>query len=339
MANVKANDVARLAGVEPSTVSRVLNRSFSQHRYAPRTIRRIHAAARKLGYQPSQAARTLRTGKSLLVGMVVSDISNPFFAQLAADSERFARGYGYHLIVTNTQDRAKWQAEHIRDLVSRGVDGLIVSPSGPGGLSTAAKMGVPVVLVDRATGKGNWPLVCLDHIKAGQFLGKHLSRLGYRQIGVVLPKVPTDPTLKQRLEGFQCGLGSSGKISWILRVPPGPDMQNHARSGVHRRLKASRPPDAIVGLNNTCTLGSVEALADLGITWGNSVGLAGIDDFPAASLLRPAVTVVAQPIEQIAANAVRLLVDNMTAEKPRARRKTVLLKPIFVTRDSLRKKA
>jgi len=339
VANAKASDVARLAGVDTSTVSRVLNRSFSQHKYATETVRRVREAARQLGYRPSQAARALRTGKSMLVGMVVSDISNPFFAELAASAERYAREQSYHLIVCNTQEKAKWQAEHICDLVSRGVDGLLISASGSNGLAAATKMGVPIVLIDRPVQKGNWPFVGLDNAKAGQLLGKHLSKLHYKRVGVVMPRVSTDPTLNQRLEGFKRGLGKSDRLSWIVRAPAGAAMRSQARDAVFKRIENSRRlPEAIVGLTNTCTLGSIEAIADLGIAWGESIGLAGIDDFPAASLLRPSVTVVVQPIEQIAAKAVRLLLDYMTKPKRPAGNESVLLDPLFISRDSLPKR-
>ena len=113
-------------------------------------------------------------------------------------------------------------------------------------------------------------------------------------------------------------------------------MQAQARVVVRSRIQSSRRwPEAIVGLTNTCTLGTIEAMVDLGITWGESVGLAGIDDFPAASLLRPAVTVAAQPIEQIADNAVRVLLDYMAKPKRPAKNKPVLLDPVFILRASL----
>ena len=336
MANVTAQDVARLAGVDPSTVSRVLNRSFSRHRYTPETVGRIRKAARQLGYRPSLAARALRTGNSMLVALVVSDIANPFFAELAGSAERHAREQGYRLIVCNTQENPKWQAEHISDLVSRGVDGLIISPSGSNGLTAAAKVDLPVVLIDRPAPKGNWLFVGLDNVKAGQLLSKHLAKLHYKRVGLVMPQVATDPTLKQRLEGFKRGFGSSGRIIWVARVPAGSAMQAQARVVVRSRIQSSRRwPEAIVGLTNTCTLGTIEAMVDLGITWGESVGLAGIDDFPAASLLRPAVTEAAQPIEQIAANAVRLLLAYMAKPKRPTGRKSVLLNPVFIRRDSL----
>ena len=153
---------------------------------------------------------------------------------------------------------------------------------------------------------------------------------------MAMPRVSTDPTLNQRLEGFKRGLGSSCRISWVARIPLGPAMQAQARVVIRSRVEsARRPPEAIVGLTNTCTLGAIEAMDDLGIAWGESVGLAGIDDFPATSLLRPAVTVWAQPMEQIAANAVRLLLDSITKPKRPARIQSVLLDPVLMRRDSL----
>ncbi len=334
------SDVARRVGVDLSTVSRVLNRSFDGHTYAPDTVARIREAADALGYQPSLAARSLRTGKTMLLGVLVSDIGNPFFSELASSLDDCMGEHGYRLVISNTSEDPSRQADHIDGMLAHGVDGLIVSPSGKRGLSKAAKIGVPVVTIDRPLREAGFSYVGLDNAAAGRLLARKLKIRGYRHIGVVVPEIKTDLTFHERLAGLREGLKTEGcALSWTVRVPAVTALQNEARKAVEARLeKAAKLPDAVVGLSNVCTLGIIEALADLGLDWGTSLGVAGIDDFSAAPLVRPSISVVAQPTRRIAAEAFGLLLKLMEVPLQRRRGKTVRIKPIWMERESLPKR-
>lgn len=348
MARVTSRDVGRLAGVHPSTVSRVLNRSFSQHSYDPQTVERIERCARQLGYRPSHAARSLRMGRTMLMGVVVSDIANPFFGEIAALIERFARQEGYRTFICNTQDDPALQAEHLEDLAARQVDGIILSPSGIAGCDRVIQAGLPLVAIDRALGplpqqKETVPFVGLDSMLAGRLLGEHLQRLRKQRIGVVMPASEHDPTLEHRLSGLREGLGSSGQILWTESGTSQWLLRAGRKQLAERLAAASAPLDAVVGLTNQATLMAIQAVGDLGWTPGHPVGIAGIDDFSAADILRPGITVVAQPVEEIARTATRLLVACMKQEgkrpAPRAAppisREPIYLPPRLVARGSL----
>ena len=339
MRKATLSDVAKRAGVDVSTVSRVLNRSFDKHKYSDATVKKVRKAAEGLGYQPSLAARSLRTGKTMLIGVVVSDISNPFFSEITSYLDNAIGQHGYRLMISNTNEDPVRQAEHINGMLSYGVDGLIVSPSGKRGLNRAVKAGLPMVTIDRPVDGNGFSFVGIDNVEAGHLLGRELSGRGYRKIGVVVPEIKTDLTFHERFKGLKTSLKKDNcTILWTVKVPPISTRQEEILNAIELKLqKNGGAPDAIVGLSNVCTMGIIEALADLEISWGESLGVAGIDDFSAASLIRPAITVVSQPLHQIADEAAALLLQQM---KPRKNKKNEIkmIKPEWTERDSLPKR-
>lgn len=326
-----AADVARRAGVDRSTVSRILNRSFREHRYNEQTIRAVEDAARHLNYRPSTTARALRIGKSMLVGILVGDIANSFFGQIAACVESQLRPHHYRLLIASTGEDAELQEQHIRDMLHRGVDGLIVSPCAMGGLGAAADAQVPAVLIDRPLKGSPWHYIGIDNHDAGRRIGEHLRERGYRKIGVVLPDTQADPTLRWRLQGLKTGLGGDARLMWKHATPLRAGRE--ARDALSQRLtQARRGVEAIVGLTNDCTLLALEASRDAKLRCPDELGLCGIDDFRAAELLDPPLTVAAQPVEAIARTAVEHL---LAAMQGRVQPAPALLPPRLICRGSL----
>lgn len=338
MTRVKAKDVAQLAQVDPSTVSRVLGRNNSSHRYDPKTVERVREAARHLGYRPSGMARALRTGKTMLVGMVVADIANPFFAELAGRIERHIRAAGYRLLLCSAQEQGELQNEQFAELIHHPVAGLIVSPVAQDGLREATELGLPLITIDRPTTLKGVSHVGLDDVLAGRMLGEHLRDLGYDSVGVVMPETAGDPGIEQRLQGLQHGLGT-GQIEWTVSAPQATftfdDSHEATVSQVCQRFSA-QPTQAVVGLNLDANLIAVESLFRMDAEIPQRVGLAGIDDFPAAPFLRPPMTVVAQPLEEIAARAVAMLMEQINATTSTAPTRRQLLSPTLIKRGSLR---
>jgi len=337
MGRVTISSVAKLAKVDLSTVSRVLNQSFDNHKYAAATIERINRAAEELGYQPSYAARSLRTGKTMLLGVVVADIGNPFFSEIASQLGNCIDQYGYRMVISSTNENPKRQREHIDSMLAYRVDGLIVAPCGPEGLSKALRAGVPIVTIDRPMPDSGLPFVGIDNFAAGKLLAKKLAGCGYPKVGVVIPEGKTDITLQDRLLGLRTGLEDDGvAIVWVLQVPSTTDMRDEVRLAVGHKFKDSDSmPDAIVGMTNVCTLGILQALEDLDLSWSDSLGLAGIDDFAAASLVRPAISVVSQPLSRIALEASSLLLSLMDEDELKTKRESVLVGPEWIERKSL----
>lgn len=327
-----ANDVARLAGVDRSTVSRILGRAFDQHRYAPDTIRAVERAAHELNYQPSAAARSLRTGRSMVVGLIVGDISNSFFGDLAAEIEPLLRAHRYRLMIGSTSEDPGVQAGQLEDMRRYNVDGIIISPACADGLNDAMLRRTPVVLIDRPLSRQRLPYVGIDNHNAGRILGEHLRSLGYRRVGVVMPRVENDPTISWRLQGLTVGLNGAEQIVWCERIPARIDHASYHKI-VKRVLGTKGGVQAIVGLTNDCTITALEAAREIGLAVPDRIGLAGIDDFRAANLVDPPMTVVAQPIEAIAREAVDCLMSALSGRPPNGDR---LLGPELRVRRSLR---
>jgi len=338
MARVTISSVAKRANVDLSTVSRVLNQSFDNHKYAAATIERINKAAEELGYQPSYAARSLRTGKTMLLGVVVADIGNPFFSEIASQLGNCIDEYGYRMVISSTNENPKRQREHIDSMLAYRVDGLIVAPCGPEGLGKASRAGVPIVTIDRPLSESEFSFVGIDNFAAGKLLAEKLSSRGYFKVAVVIPEGRTDITLQDRLHGLRSGLEkNSVGITWILQVPSTTDMKDEVRIAVEQKLKDTEPfPDVIVGMTNVCTLGILQALEDLDFSWSDSLGLAGIDDFAAASLVRPAISVVSQPLSRIAQEASFLLLRHMQQDEDDSPgHESILIEPEWLERKSL----
>lgn len=334
MAKVTARDVGRLAGVHQSTVSRVLNRTFDRHSFDPQTIRRIEESALKLGYRPSHAARSLRSGKTMQVGVVVPDIANPFFGEIAASIERHVRERGYRTLICNTEENPRLQNEHLAELAARRVDGIILCPSGLAGCDRVLDAGVPLVSMDRAVSMADIPHIGLNNARAGHMLGEHLRRQDYHRIGAVMPEIPHDPTLLERLRGLMDGLGAEGQLVWTESSSL-EQLRTHARQRVAHRLRHdSLLPDAMVGLTNHSTLSIIEAMYDANMYVAEPIGVAGIDDFSAATITRPGITAVTQPVGRIAVRAAAHLLALMAGEAVPA--KSTLLDPVLIARGSLR---
>ncbi len=335
MSKVTGRHIARLLSVDPSTVSRVLAGNSPAHRYDQRTVRRIRETASRLAYRPALAGRALRTGKTCLIGLLVSDIASPFFSELAGRIERHARTGQYRLLLCNTEESPAQQREHATQLLAAGVDGMIVAPSGADGLNEVLSAGVPLVTIDRPAKGLRVPHIGLDDRGAGEMLGQHLRGLGYHRIGVVTPPAQNDPGIDKRLAGLRRGLGGARAIAWCAECEPTESRQS-AVVDLRSRLAGHNAVQALIGLNLLATLAAVRALADASLHIPGQIGLAGIDDFSAAPFLNPPVTVVSQPLEQIAATAVSVLMQWMENPNRKPPSTPPLLAPALTVRQSLR---
>ncbi len=332
MARVTAKDVAKLAEVDPSTVSRVLNNSSPNHSYDPDTIDRIKQAATTLGYRPSSLARALRMGKTFLLGLLVANIQNEFFAELAAHVERFARDNGYRMLICNTDESGELQGSLISDLVDRAVDGLIVVPSSPDGIDLAVQRNVPVISVDRPW-QLSVPHIGMDNIAAGAMLAEHLAQLGYQKLMMVSQTSVNDRSVLDRIKGFkQTGAGKS-IVAHVEITKSLEDSQSITDLG--DALENAGRVDAIVGLNNIATIKAYQMLTQKKLDIPGDIGLAGIDDFQAAGFMKPGITVVAQPVREIARLAVDAMLASLSDTDAIVASKSLL--PTLIKRTSLKK--
>jgi len=307
-------DVARLANVSVATVSNALN---SADRVSGELRARVLEAVDKLGYAPHPAARSLRKRSSGLLGLVVGDITNPFFSDLFAAVEDAAAASGYLVLLCNSSERVEREEAHLKMLRSQRIDGLILAPTGAVSMNRAAllaQLEVPVVLVDRAMDGLGYDAVVLDNHRAAFEATSHLIAAGHRRIALVNgPDVVR--TAADRLRGYREALLTAGIALDPALVRDAGFQEAPACRAVSELLSGVDPPTAIFATNNLMTVGAIRALADLGLRCPEEVSIIGIDDLPWADSVSPRLTAVAQPVREIGERALSLVVDRIAGTR------------------------
>lgn len=336
MANIR--DVAKHAGVSIATVSTALNGTGP---VSEKTARRIWDAVEAVGYAPNGIARSLRLGKTKLIGLVVSEITNPFFGALTLAIEKAAHAQGYAVIVCNSNEDDARELELLDLLRVQRVAGILVAPSGQGDKyrdSLARNAGAPLITIDRHVEGLKRDFVGLDNRAAGRMITEYILRLGHRRIAFIGGRTGVS-TSDHRYEGYCQALASAGlqpDPALCLRA----DFRSETAYTVAQPLLAMTDrPTAIVAANNVMALGALQAIGDLGFRCPQDISVAGIDDFPWSTALRPRLTTVAQPIEEIGRAAVEMLLEHISGEAaapeaaPEAARSRIFL-PTLIARDS-----
>lgn len=331
-------DVARAAGVSISTVSAILNGTA---RVSEKLTKRVWQAIEATQYSPDGVARSLRLGRTSSIGLVVGDISNPFFTSLAKAVESRASEAGYLVIVANTDEQQDRELKLLKLLREQRVAGIILAPAGQGveyfsALSLLRNS--PAVLIDRHLPDAGFESVIVDNVAAAKMATDYLVRLNHRRIAIVLGKQHLWTT-EQRLQGFHESLAAAG-------ISPDPVLEISANSriesaydAVQHLLNLPNRPTAIFAANNLMMLGAIEAIMDMGFRCPEDISLAGIDDFPWISAIRPQLTTVAQPIKELGRVAVERLLDQIQSRKSEdveqdCDRKVSVLSPRLFIRDS-----
>ena len=327
-------DVAKVAGVSVASVSAALNHGG---RLSDATRRRIWDAVEAVGYAPNMAARSLRTGSTKLIGMVVGNITNPFSAGLVHTVEREAIAHGFSVIVANADGEDARVPAILDHLRGNNVAGMIVAPMGP-----------EAELVRRMHAPGFPPVVTLDHRMPAlgcDFIGTdnraairiivdYLLRLGHRRIALISGRVGRW-TADERHRGFVAAMEEAG-----LDVDPSlvhrSGYEAESAYAVTAALLTRRDrPSAIIAANNVTALGALQSCIDLGFQCPRDLSLAGIDDVPWSGLVRPRLSVVAQPREEMGLLAIRWLLERISARTAIPPREKLFV-PSFIVGDSCR---
>lgn len=329
MAEVTLRDVAHLAGCSIATVSRVLvgNRPVGME-----TARRVRAAADSLGYRPNHVARALRSRSTGTIGLVLPQITNPFYPTLVRELTRALHVHDRAVILADCDDDPMTEAARIDALLARQVDALLVVPVDEK-LSVAAVTDaaarVPLVLLDRGCGPGVADSVVVDNAAGIQLVLDHLAATGRRRPCFV-GAAGTASAAVERRAAYESGAGALDPQA-PGRVELGEFSVEWGRAAVDR-VRAHRP-DAIVCANDLIAIGVLQRLRQLGVDVPGEIAVTGFDDIPMASLTDPGVTTVRQPVAELAAEAARLLDRRLAGEKAGPSR-TVRLGPELFVRGS-----
>lgn len=322
--------VARAARVSASTVSRVLNGTATVH---PAKRRRVLLAVRRLRYEPNDLARSLRRRRSHTIALVVPDITNPFFAEIAKGVEDTCQRVGYSVFLCNSGNDVRKEQHYLEVLRARQVDGLVLVPAGQHSAIKDAwvNRGLPVVLMDRTVNRLDVDAVVSDNEFGMGLLVEHLVTLGHRKIGFIGgPKGLS--TAELRLRGFLIGMKRAGLAPERHLVVRGKFTVDTGRRAAQRLLAGKNRPTAIIASSDVMALGAIRAMYELGHRVPDTVSLAGFDDIAAASLVQPPLTTVSQDVRQIGKRSVEMLIDRIEGRLRRPQR--LVLRPRLVVRDS-----
>ena len=326
MASIK--DVASKAGVSVATVSRVLN---NNPRVKSPARARILAAIDQLGYQPSGIARNMRSQSVRVIGLVISDIQNPFFTTLVRAVEDVAYENQYTVLLCNSDEDLQKEQLYIDVLSRERVAGAIIVPTGKDAFTPLLNARVPVVMVDRIVADRVADAVVLDNVAGAFAATKHLIELGHRRIGLV--GAPTSVSVgRERQRGYEKALRASK-----LKLDPnliciGNFKEQGGYQAARALLERDPRPTAIFAVNNLMTLGACQAIAEKRLRIPKDISVIGFDDMPWFALLTPPLTAVRQPTYEIGVQAARLLFARMQ-DSTRAV-ETRVLKPELIVRGS-----
>jgi LacI family transcriptional regulator len=310
-------EVAELARVSPATVSRVLNGSTVD----PVLAARVRVVVEQLNYRPSNAARSLRTRRTRVWGLVISDIRNPFFTEVVRGIEDTAQKAGYALVLCNADEQLEKERAYIDLVVDERVAGVILSPASPRETNLAPLLahGIPVVALDRTVEQTPVDTVVVDNVAGAREGVQHLYDAGFRRIACITGPAWTT-TGSERLAGYLSALESRGVERDESLILTTDYMEEGGAAAMRELLALANPPDALLVANSVMTIGAMRVARDAGTIIPDDLGLVSFDDAPWMSLTAPPVTAVAQPTYAIGCEAARLLIARIDGDQSPARR-------------------
>ena len=308
---ISLKDIAEAAGVSTALVSFVLNGKRKEYRVGEETAQRILKIANDMNYQPNLAAKSLRSGKTKTIGLVVSDISNPFFSQLARVLEDEAAKQNYTVLFGSSDENKDKMNSLVGNLINKGVDGLIIVPCEGSERIIASLVydNVPIVLFDRYFSDINVSYVALNNLNASYVLTKHLLEVGYNAPCMVAYDVDLIH-MKERVRGYKKAMGDVGKKNFINVVCL---KQNAPRKSADRLLPkmVDAGVDAFLFATNMISLACLYTIKDMGKGIVGKIGLAGFDGNPAFDFFNVPISYIRQPIDILAQKALEILIDSM----------------------------
>lgn len=326
-------DVARVANVSTTTVSHVINKS---RRVSPETEKAVRDAIEVTGYSADGVARSLRTGKSHIIGIAMTAISNTYFGEVVHALEKTITNRGYSLILTDTHDTPERELQAVRVLLSHRVDGIVLAPSAApqAACSELARRKVPLVLIDRVP--EDMPVdvdaVGVRNVEPVATLVDHLVVThGHTRIGMLAPRAGITTT-QERILGFRLGLERNGLDPSQAPVEHGGESPEQTTAALARILDVPNPPTALVLGNNLVTVATIAELRKRGVTPPRGIATVSFDDFPWADSFQPRITTMSQPVDELGSTAVRLLLERI--DDPALETRHLRVEPTFQIRES-----
>ncbi len=327
MASIK--EVAEAAGVSTATVSRVLTNS---PHVRPELRERVMDVVQKLEYRPNLIARSLRSQQTTSIGLIVSDIRNPFFTAISRAVEDTAYEQGYSIILCNTDEDQQKEAIYLNLMRDANVAGVIFSPTRQAAANFAdLNLDIPTVVVDRSVSNADVDAVLLDNVDSAYRLTTHLIDNGYRRIGAICGEMST--TGRERRAGYEQALRAHDIALFADLVRFVPPRIETGYTTTLKLLDMAQPPDALLATNSLLAAGALEAIRERNLTIPDDIALVTFDETTWASLVQPQITLIAQPTHEIGKTATELLLRRI-AEPDRPTRQVILKGQLLVRGSS-----
>lgn len=323
---MRIKDIAKAAGVSTATVSRVLN---GKQNVRPEVKSKILKIVKRLNYSPNRAARSLRSKRSSIIGLIVADIQNPFFASVCRAVEDVAQAHNLSILLCNTDENPEKEKMYLELMHNENAAGIILSPTG--GLARHFPQELadhsPMVVIDRRVDGVNIDSVYIDNFNAAKTLAEHLLHHGYRRIAGLFGA--NSVTGNERLQGFKAAfqeLGLDIHEELIFELPARAD---EGHETVTKILESKKPPEAILTSSGLLATGAFKAIRDKEICVPDAIAFATFDESHWTSMIRPAITVIEQPTYAIGQTAGEMLLKRI-ADTNRPTRQVVLSSKLIV---------
>ena len=320
MATLK--DVANEVGVSVATVSYVLNETGS---VSKKVQEKVHKAVSKLAYKPNRKAQAMRTGVSKTIGLILPDLTNPFFPKLVQQIECEARKHEYAVVLIDSQNMLESEEQGFSVLAQHGTDGIIWCPVTDTPSKYIRETKCPVIVVDRAI--PGFDVVHSDFKLGGSLLAEYVNRLGHTRIGM-LSGPQSVASAKQRRQGFIDNISENAKILWDIEVA----FDINLTSKVENILKDNKAT-LIVCADDVIAIGLINRLDSMGISVPADVSVVGFDNISWSRIIKPKLTTINQPVEEMAKYAVKLLIEKI--HNPDSMIKSIVLEVNLIERDSV----
>jgi len=335
MARVTINEIAKLANVSKSTISRVLNQSGP---VSAKTKKAVLTAVERLNYKPNEIARSLALNKTQTIGLIIQDLRNQYYAQACWYAERKLRNLGYTAIICNADNDPSIEESFLTSLRYRNVDGILcigVQENPMSILNFRSQGDVPLVLIDRLVKGIPVPAVNLDNIYGGQLAADYLLDLGHRRIAFATSDFTDAEHI--RLEGFREAFLARGLNPDDLIIVTQSEEEWHKGTcdPLLKVLRQRKPPTAVFASNDYKALWVLRLLRQHQIPVPEEVSVVGYDDIETASIVHPALTTVHQPIDTMINLGANMLISFIKGELEDAPQK--ILKPWLIERESTRR--
>ena len=330
-------DIAKQLDISPTTVSFILNGKAKERRISDKVTEKVLKFVTEVGYKPNLLARSFRTGKTNIIGLMVENIANPFFANLARMIEENAYKNGYKILYCSTENDPAKAKELMQMFKDRHVDGYIITPTEGirEDIDELVNSGAPVILFDRFFEDGTNDYVILDNFNSTYKAVEHLIEQGYKDIGFVTIN-SLQSQMQERLYGYEKAVDDHQLGHYVKEVAFNLDPDNitdHIADFLKRRKKM----DAVIFATNYLGISGLKAIKKLGLQIPNDLAMVSFDDHMIFELHTPTITSIAQPIEAMSEQLINVLLDKL-ASRNLINHKVILPGTLLVRESSLKVK-